>query len=141
MGSSEYLMKVQNLSNVETAGISQPQTLTQKLRYELQAQQEQELDALQDKLGELYSSIEGAESAKYLTYNVESSKAYNKHEPKRITMDAAEKLFLEHKSQLKLLSDKSPKQKAESSDVSNGKNSQTKKKTRKILCENLNDID
>ena len=83
----------------------------------------------------------GAESAKYLTYNVESSKAYNKHEPKRITMDAAEKLFLEHKSQLKLLSDKSPKQKAESSDVSNGKNSQTKKKTRKILCENLNDID
>ena len=39
MGSSEYLMKVQNLSNVETAGISQPQTLTQKLRYELQAQQ------------------------------------------------------------------------------------------------------
>ena len=76
-----------------------------------------------------------------MTYNVESSKAYNKHEPKRITMDAAEKLFLEHKSQLKLLSDKSPKQKAESSDVSNGKNSQTKKETRKILCENLNDID
>ena len=39
MGSSEYLMKVQNLSNVDTAGISQPQTLAQKLRYELEAQQ------------------------------------------------------------------------------------------------------
>ena len=39
MGSSEYLLKVQNLLNAETAGISQPQTLAQKLRYELQAQE------------------------------------------------------------------------------------------------------
>ena len=39
MGSSEYLMKVQNLNNTETAGISQPQTLAQKLRYELEVEQ------------------------------------------------------------------------------------------------------
>ena len=39
MGSSEYLMKVQNLNNTEIAGISQPQTLAQKLRYELEVEQ------------------------------------------------------------------------------------------------------
>ncbi len=32
-------MKVQNMLNTETAGISQPQTLAQKLRYELEVQE------------------------------------------------------------------------------------------------------
>ncbi|QDZ17946.1 hypothetical protein HOP50_01g04520 [Chloropicon primus] len=133
MGSSEYLMKVQNLSNAETAGISQPQTLAQKLRYELEAEQEEELDALQEKLGELYSSIEGAEdSSKYLTYNVVRSKTYDKSGPKLITMQAAEKLFLANPEQAKLLpATATPSEPPES-------------KTEKPMpCyeENLNDID
>ncbi len=103
MGSSEYLMQVQDLAKADTAGIAQPQTLQQKLRYELEARQEEELDALQDAIGAAYSTIEGGDLVKFLTYDATRARSYDARAPKRYTLEDAKRKLLEGPERTALL--------------------------------------
>mmetsp|Transcript_1596 Transcript_1596/g.3514 ORF Transcript_1596/g.3514 Transcript_1596/m.3514 type:complete len:100 (+) Transcript_1596:135-434(+) len=99
------------------------------------------MDELQQEIGKLYSSIEGAEDAKFLTFDVTKSRTYDKEAPKLITMDGARKLLLENPDCPKALMYTTAK--GGESDVTTQVEAKPKdsKESPSVLAENLDQID